>query len=134
MDMQKLSKLMMLTTSDNDYEALASLRKANSLVSAGGKTWSDLLLSVTHKPSKDNTDDEFNVVLSVFEYCGEHITHQTTMDFLQSLERFYTKNGFLTFKQADALMFILERAEKTAIKNDECPFVHMDEFREYVYE
>lgn len=42
-DRQRLIKLMMMTTSTNDAEALTALRKANSMLKEDGKDWSSLL-------------------------------------------------------------------------------------------
>ena len=36
-------KLMMMTTSDNDAEALVAMRKANGLLKAEGKNWEELI-------------------------------------------------------------------------------------------
>ncbi len=42
-DFLLFGKLMALTTSDNDGEALAALRKANAILKRGGLTWQALL-------------------------------------------------------------------------------------------
>lgn len=43
MDRERLTKVLALTTSDNDAEALAAIRKANDLIKAEGLMWSDVL-------------------------------------------------------------------------------------------
>ncbi len=43
MDTQKLTKLMMLTTSDQDGEALSAIRMANALLKRAGKNWQEIL-------------------------------------------------------------------------------------------
>lgn len=43
MDKSKLVKLLNLTSSENDNEALSALRKANSILSRHGKRWDDLI-------------------------------------------------------------------------------------------
>lgn len=45
MDRDKMIKLMNLTFSDNDHEALAALRKANAMLREEKKMWGDLLLA-----------------------------------------------------------------------------------------
>ncbi len=42
-ELVRLAKLMELTTSDNDNEALSALRHANALRKTLGKTWAELL-------------------------------------------------------------------------------------------
>lgn len=42
-DFEKLKKLMALTTSDNDSEALAAMRKANEVVKRSDTTWPNIL-------------------------------------------------------------------------------------------
>lgn len=43
LDRQRLLKLMMMTQSDNDSEALIALRKANSMLKAEGMNWDNIL-------------------------------------------------------------------------------------------
>lgn len=52
MDRDKLTKLMNLTFSDNDHEALSALRKANAIVREERKMWGDLLLASGSPASK----------------------------------------------------------------------------------
>ncbi len=42
-DKDRLAKLLSMTSSDHDGEALAAIRKANQLLRANGTTWSDVL-------------------------------------------------------------------------------------------
>lgn len=43
MDREKLAKLLALTASDNDHEALAAMRAANRMLKAADKAWEDVL-------------------------------------------------------------------------------------------
>lgn len=43
MDRAKLAKLLALTASDHDHEALSAMRMANAMVKAAGVTWDELL-------------------------------------------------------------------------------------------
>lgn len=60
MDRAKLVKVLALTTSDVDGEALAALRAANKMLAADNMTWADLLterprhvtVSMTREPYK----------------------------------------------------------------------------------
>lgn len=42
-DKARLTKLLAMTTSDNDGEALNAMRMANALIKAADKTWADVL-------------------------------------------------------------------------------------------
>lgn len=42
-DLELLVKMMNLTTSENDHEALVALRKANALIKKFSKTWETLI-------------------------------------------------------------------------------------------
>jgi hypothetical protein len=44
MDQEKLIKLLMLTTSDNDAEALSAIRHANQLLKRTGSTWAAVIM------------------------------------------------------------------------------------------
>lgn len=41
---EKIVKLLMLSTSENDNEALSSIRMANAILKKTGRTWLDLLV------------------------------------------------------------------------------------------
>ena len=55
---------MMLTTSDNDSEALAALRKANAHLKKNGHTWQDIFrafaeaVAILRKAAADDDDDD----------------------------------------------------------------------------
>ena len=57
----KLQKLMAMTTSDNDGEALNAIRRANDLLAKNGKSWSDFIVERPKKKKTfyDLTTDEF---------------------------------------------------------------------------
>lgn len=48
MDKERLIKLLMMTTSDNDGEALNAMRMANKMVKSSGLGWEDLLNTARH--------------------------------------------------------------------------------------
>lgn len=43
MDRERLTKLMAMTTSSNDGEALNAMRMANKIIKAAGTSWEELL-------------------------------------------------------------------------------------------
>ena len=46
LDREKLAKILALTTSTNDSEALAAVRKANDIVRGEGLSWDKVLMQV----------------------------------------------------------------------------------------
>jgi hypothetical protein len=64
-DFNKLKKLMMLTTSENDVEALAALRKANSLLKAASVTWDRVFARTV------TVVNEFEAGIDDGDYTGE---------------------------------------------------------------
>lgn len=68
MDLSKLEKLLNLTQSDNDHEALSAIRRANELLKAAKRSWWDVMrprlglkeLSAKIRPSRfvENAFDE----------------------------------------------------------------------------
>jgi hypothetical protein len=50
LDREKILKLMMLTTSDNDHEALSALRKANAIIKKAKQTWQDVVYKAPAVP------------------------------------------------------------------------------------
>lgn len=56
----RLLKILMLTTSPNDHEALAAIRKANEILSAGKTTWRGLLNAAEEY---DKLVDRYNLLV-----------------------------------------------------------------------
>jgi hypothetical protein len=50
LDRERLAKVLQLTTSTNDSEALAAIRKANDIVKGEGLTWDEVLVQVEAGP------------------------------------------------------------------------------------
>ena len=109
MDTQKLVKLLNLSDSSNDGEALNSIRFANSLLKKDKLTWSQLIQSVKpqsepFKQHKQNTYsqsvDEIEDMLNV---CLENVTSESGLEFIESLAEHYHKRGRLSEKQINAL-------------------------------
>lgn len=55
MNTELLLKLMRMTTSDNDGEALVAIRKANAMLAAEKKDWEDLIVRSSQVRSQDNS-------------------------------------------------------------------------------
>lgn len=101
----KLKKTMMMTTSENDAEALVALRIANKVIAEQGYTWDDVfhrLVKVedsieameVEKPMKDQIEEAF-----------ERISRNSKAynSFIRSLHEQFTESGSLSIKQREIL-------------------------------
>lgn len=106
--MNKLSKLMMLTTSTNDNEALAALRKANAILAAQSVSWDEFLkgmknLVIQEEPkAPKKKKDESDIKEMLQTVLASHLS-DTGYEFISSLNAFFTEKNFLTEKQEKAL-------------------------------
>lgn len=112
-------KMMALTFSENDHEALASLRGANRLLTKEGLDWQRVLsrtVSVineveeapperTQPPHRDGSDDR-RLIAEAEEAVedGSEIA-----EFIGSLRSYYEERGHLTPNQRGALKRIVDR-------------------------
>lgn len=128
------TKIMMLSTSENDGEALAALRKANSILADAKVTWAELLNATAQTASRPDqsyrtppsqrrraepdwqnvnndgrryTDDD--VIDPMFTQAFEKNNNPSFDEFLSSIHIWWTKRGFLTEKQFLALKRAAER-------------------------
>lgn len=111
-------KLMMMTTSDNDGEALTAIRKANAALRAAGLNWQDLLGSHGRAPPPpprpepkwgdvnrrgDRYDDE-DEINSLFDKAFNNADPSANFyEFLVSIRTWWENKGWLTEKQYRAL-------------------------------
>jgi hypothetical protein len=101
MDLEKLIKILNLTTSDSDGEALAAIRTANSLLKKSGKTWEDMFKAVPkpEKPYRWNTapmkfsPSFFTQIMECKDFTSS--LNQDAIDWLNKVIRFYNKHKFL---------------------------------------
>jgi hypothetical protein len=119
-------KLMMLTTSPNDSEALTALRKANAMLAQANVNWQEFLSAVEINKSSTATprrtyyysDNAFTDVGSskawnrhtdsaeinaLFESAFRNVGHGGFRDFLDRVHQWWQEKGFLTEKQFEAL-------------------------------
>jgi|SRR5580700_863352 hypothetical protein len=112
---RKLRKLMQLTLSDNDEEALGALRKANALLRAHAYDWNsafDRLIKVEspvemaqHQPSQTlrRADPEAERINNAFEAIEESDPRGSFADFIASLREQWDRSNRLTVAQKEAL-------------------------------
>jgi hypothetical protein len=116
-DFAALKKCMRRTTSDNDPEALASIRAANRLLAASGVTWDDVfartiavLWPVEVMNGSDGEaalapDDDLDALLGA---ALTNVAHGSFRDTILDIERFYRTHGHLTERQRG----VVERAAR----------------------
>lgn len=121
-DFTRLRKLMGLTVSDNDHEALQALRSANAILKQNDITW-DKFFSRTVTVVNDfdaAPDDEPNsegkrrakMVDQAFEVLARKELRGDAEDFIASLQEQWANNGYLSEKQQEALFKFARNAEE----------------------
>ena len=116
-----LKRVMQLATSDNDAEALAALRKANSLLQAAGVDWQRVFercvtvgIEVEEAPEevdrRAHRARERTEILEAFETVEESDPTGSFADFIASLKEQFDKRGTLTENQKAALLKSADRA------------------------
>jgi hypothetical protein len=116
MDAEKFIKLMMLTQSDQDHEALVALRKANGMLAADNLNWEEFIKGMAHaataKPQQRHThynDHAFNdinepSIKDVLDHLMNTVDRRGSFfEFVDSVNSFYNRTGYLTEKQEDAV-------------------------------
>lgn len=101
----KLSKLLNLTFSNQDNEALSAMRKANEAIQVKGLTWEAVLKGsqvLQSQPQQVQRKQEVTIP-EMFETVFQTLTGSRATDFIQSLLRQYTDKGSLSSKQIEAL-------------------------------
>lgn len=111
-DFRQLEKLMMMTTSDTDAEALAALRKANEILKRHGYNWTSTFqrlvkvqeAEIEEAPEEPNASDEKADIQYAFNVIGNHKS-----PFVRSLEEQFTERGSLSDRQRSALFEIAKK-------------------------
>jgi hypothetical protein len=113
MDFDKLTKLMMMTTSSHEGEALNALRMANKILLKEKKNWADILQKTspakryypTYQPPTKNKR-----IAEMFELLKkEKRMTQSTRQFIDDIELKFRLYGELTPKQKAAIEKIFFR-------------------------
>lgn len=107
MDIAKLAKLMELSASPIDGEALNAIRMANKMLLEHNISWSQfisektlIIQEVQQIVTKTKPDVDVEKMLTE---CIINIYSPTGLAFVRSLNDFYKTKGFLTPKQKEAL-------------------------------
>lgn len=105
---ERLVKLLNLTTSENDGEALNAIRAANNLIRKNGLRWDVLLLQDTPPPPARSMDYDGPTIQDMIDLIRSRITEDFDETFLNSVERQYKRRGRLTDNQIRALQNIYD--------------------------
>jgi hypothetical protein len=111
-----LVKLMMLTTSDNDNEALVALRKANAIIAGTGMNWEAFLHMKVKWPEARGAEPPPEYpsrthstrwprsaeIDRMFEVLDENVKG-SFREFVEDVYSFYTRTNFLTTAQYQAI-------------------------------
>ncbi len=115
--LETFTKLMMLTTSNNDAEALTAIRKANAMLASMNNNWQDfiagkvrLVSAATSLADDDvaagvatNFDNE-EEIRKLFQRLYDKTSPESSfLDFVDSVHEWWQEKGFLTKSQYEAI-------------------------------
>lgn len=110
----RIIKLLNLTTSPNDHEALSASRMANEIIKKNGLTWDTFLFdSKEQEPQKPQpkttnfTPEE--TVEEMISFIREYAWDDFDFSFVDSVDEQYESTGRLTYRQAKGLRNIYEK-------------------------
>ena len=130
MDRTRLLKLLAMTTSDNDGEALNAMRKANAYIDSWKMTWEDVLtqhkvMNITlHQAQPAYQGDERDwdpphlrdkvVIDTMFRaiYAQPRSDNEEFWTFMDSVHQYWKDKGRLTPKQFQAIRNCYQRVRK----------------------
>lgn len=115
-DIVKFAKLMQLSTSTYEGEALNAIRMANAILAEADLSWDDFIsqkeiiineIEYKDNENKDNIQkidiEECLNIEEMFTMCLYRIKVESGLNFIKSLKEFYDRRGYLTVKQQEAL-------------------------------
>lgn len=125
MNLDKFIKVMGMTTSPHDGEALVAIRTANAALAAINRTWEELLRgkikvaapSESPKPPSGRDDvlphSDPAEIDPLFEAAFRGTsTSSSFYSFLLSVQEFWQDRGYLTDRQHDAVKRAAEKARR----------------------
>ncbi len=125
-DFARLKKMMALTASDNDHEALAALRAANAIIRSSGHTWPEVLERVVTVVPEFEADPsppgrgagagaasprrpQADEAAHLFRLLEDLELDDKTLEFVNSLRNSFRRFGTLSERQQAALNEVVER-------------------------
>jgi len=117
-DFEKFIKLMMMTTSDHEQEALVALRKANAYLAGMNRNWEEVLRGkvtivggTTQRPDNFVKHDNAHDIDAMFDILLQTVPlHSSFREFVDDVHEYWEKRGYVTDAQYKALKRAVERA------------------------
>lgn len=110
LDTAKLTKLLNLTTSSNDAEALAAIRAANRMLADERILWDGVFAGAFRQAQVEVEAHEASIDEMIEDLLGAADTvPSSTVAFVESLQLYYRKEGYLTKRQRENLERTWER-------------------------
>lgn len=111
LDFKRLEKLLSLTQSDNDNEALSAVRMANSLLKKSDFVWKDLLVNPNKHPKQNETkfysDDDLSEMIN-FLFENKSSLDSWGYGFIISIKGQFKRRGKLSEKQIEIILDMFE--------------------------
>jgi len=105
----RIAKLLSLTMSDNDNEALSAIRIANRILQENNTTWIEVLSPESVRPNPVNEDGRYYDVEDFIEEVLDAVSGDRIESFVESVYSFHESAGFVTERQWSALCKIAKR-------------------------
>lgn len=119
-DITIFRKLMQLTLSDNDSEALLALRKANALLLKYNNNWEDFIngrvkgSAAAQQYTGGSSGIAPHIIDEAFDFLLRTLDKRNTFrSFIESLHTQWEEKAWLSDKQMSALMKAFEMRSKT---------------------
>ncbi len=111
MDLSQITKLLALTQSDNDHEALLAARKANAILKSNNTMWHELI-----EQSPQIQEEAEITIKEMLHYLLSRENAEKAYNFFKGLNKNYVKKGHLSERQLLALMKCYASAQRWDIK------------------
>lgn len=105
MNIELLIKVLNLTTSENDGEALSAMRKANAILKTHGVLWDSVVKAPAVAQQKksygsgNRTESQSDDLDRMQYLMRECILTPWEGEFINNIQDWYVRNGYLTPKQ-----------------------------------
>lgn len=109
LDTKRLVKLLSLTKSSEDNEALSAIRKANDVLYKSDVCWEEVINGLPTKTKKPTYNRELDII---FQYLWDHdeLLNDWGLDFLESVFDQFERKHFVTDKQRETLDSLCRQA------------------------
>jgi hypothetical protein len=118
-EFEKFIKLMMMTTSSQDYEALSAMRKANALLAGMNRNWEEVLRGKVSVKGGEGYQQPFNnftkhddarEIDPWFEKLLREVSPSSSFrEFVEDVHKYWEQRGYLTEAQYRAIKKAAER-------------------------